>query len=449
MRNLATVVVCRSAFFALAACAAFAGAAEPPRGKGGFDVRDYGAKGDGKTFDTAAIQRAIDECSQSGGGRVVVSGGTFLVKPFRLRSGVELHIAADGRILGSGDWRDYPNRGDMKHVISANLPRARDAALIWADEADRISITGTGAIDGNGTCFVKPVEGAAGKKWKFERIGGFDQSPPRVVFFAGCRDVTVKDVLLVNQPAGWGYWVHDCDRVVFDRCRIRSDVTYPNNDGIHINACRDVSISNCEIEAGDDAIVVRCNTRSLRERKPCERVTVRNCDLRSYANCIRIGWCREGTIRDCSFSDIVCHDSTVGVNIWFVPKFWNPAGDYGVEQTGIERISFANVSMERMHTTPLAVRVFEGAEDDIDFCRDISFSNVVARAYGMPYFRGTVERPFENFSFVGCRFERDSAAVGPWQGADKEPPQELEMRNCRGFKFDRCSFDGVFEPSAQ
>ena len=105
--------------------------------------------------------------------------------------------------------------------------------------------------------------------------------------------------------------------------------------------------------------------------------------------------------------------------------------------------------MERMHTTPLAVRVFEGAEGDIDFCRDISFSNVVARAYGMPYFRGTAERPFENFSFVDCRFERDSAAAGPWQGADKEPPQELELRNCRGFKFDRCSFDGVFEPAAK
>ena len=260
-------MIARESFCALIAALALAAAAA-----GDFDPRDYGAKGDGRTFDTAAVQRAIDECAEAGGGRVVVDGGTYLVKPIRLRSGVELHLASGGRILGSGDWRDYPNRGDMKHVVSANLPRARDAALIWADEAERIAITGEGVIDGNGTCFVRPVADAESKKWKFERIGGFDQSPPRVVFFAGCRDVAVKGVLLTNQPAGWGYWVHDCDRVVFDGCRIRSDVTYPNNDGIHINACRDVTISNCTIESGDDAIVVRCNTRSLAERKTCERV---------------------------------------------------------------------------------------------------------------------------------------------------------------------------------
>lgn len=422
------------AFFVATALAAAATARD-------FDPRDYGAKGDGRTFDTAAVQRAIDECAEAGGGRVVVDGGTYLVKPIQLRSGVELHLASGGRILGSGDWRDYPNRGDMKHVVSANLPRARDAALIWADEAERIAITGEGVIDGNGTCFVRPVADAESKKWKFERIGGFDQSPPRVVFFAGCRDVAVKGVLLTNQPAGWGYWVHDCDRVVFDGCRIRSDVTYPNNDGIHINACRDVSISNCTIESGDDAIVVRCNTRSLAERKTCERVTVKNCDLRCYANCIRVGWCREGTIRDCSFSDIVCRDSTVGINIWFVPKSWNPAGDYGIEKTVIERISFSNIAMERMHTTPLAVRVFAGAEDDIAACRDISFSNVVARAYGFPYFHGTKKRPFEDFAFTDCRFVRDPSAVGPWRGADKEAPQELVLRNCRGFTFDRTTID--------
>ena len=395
-------MIARKSFCALIAALALAAAAA-----GDFDPRDYGAKGDGRTFDTAAVQRAIDECAEAGGGRVVVDGGTYLVKPIRLRSGVELHLASGGRILGSGDWRDYPNRGDMKHVVSANLPRARDAALIWADEAERIAITGEGVI----------------------------------VFFAGCRDVAVKGVLLTNQPAGWGYWVHDCDRVVFDGCRIRSDVTYPNNDGIHVNACRDVSISNCTIESGDDAIVVRCNTRSLAERKTCERVTVRNCDLRSYANCIRVGWCREGTIRDCSFSDIVCRDSTVGINIWFVPKSWNPAGDYGIEQTVIERISFSNIRMERMHTSPLAVRVFEGAEDDIAACRGISFSNVVARAYGFPYFHGTKERPFEDFAFTDCRFVRDPSAAGPWRGADSAPPQEFVLRNCRGFTFDRTTID--------
>ena len=123
-------MIARESFCALIAALALAAAAA-----GDFDPRDYGAKGDGRTFDTAAVQRAIDECAEAGGGRVVVDGGTYLVKPIRLRSGVELHLASGGRILGSGDWRDYPNRGDMKHVVSAHLPRARDAALIWADEA--------------------------------------------------------------------------------------------------------------------------------------------------------------------------------------------------------------------------------------------------------------------------------------------------------------------------
>ena len=104
------------------------------------NVRDFGAKGDGVTFDTESVQRAIDECSSSGGGRVVLSGGVFRIRPIRLKSGVDLHIDIDARILGSNDWKDYPNKGDMRHVDSSKLPRARDAALITADEARGIAI---------------------------------------------------------------------------------------------------------------------------------------------------------------------------------------------------------------------------------------------------------------------------------------------------------------------
>ena len=100
------------------------------------------------------------------------------------------------------------------------------------------------------------------------------------------------------------------------------------------------------------------------------------------------------------------------------------------------------VSVETiLFTSPLAVRVFEGAEDDIAACRGISFSNVVARAYGFPYFIGAKERPFEGFAFTDCRFVRDPSAAGPWRGADSAPPQEFVLRNCRGFTFDRTKFD--------
>ena len=411
-----------------------------------FDPRNYGARGDGTTFDTAAVQAAIDACSAAGGGRVVLRGGTFLVKPIELRSGVDLHLERDARLLGSGDWRDYPNRGDMRHVVSANLPRGRDAALIWADEAENISITGEGTIDANGTSFVRRLTDeerrsprAGTPKWNYVRIGGYDQSPPRVVFFAGCRDVAVRDVLLTNQPAGWGYWVHDCDRVRFDRCRIRSDVTFPNNDGIHVNASRDVSIRNCSVEAGDDAIVVRCNTRSLHERKACERVAVENCDLRSYANCIRVAWCGEGVIRDCSFSGIAMHDSARGIGIWSVPRDWNPAGDWGCERTLVESLAFSGIRMDRIHEEPASVRIFKGGEDAVEAFRDISFSDLDCRSFWGPCFQGAETKPLEDFRFTDCRFVRDPAAAPPWDAA--EGPFGTSFLHCRGFSFDRCAFD--------
>lgn len=416
-------------------------------GKPIFDPRDYGAKGDGMAFDTAAVQAAIDACSASGGGTVVLSGGTFLVKPIELKGGVELHLEGDARLLGSGDWRDYPNRDNMRHVVSADiLPRGRDAALIWADEAENVSITGEGTIDANGMSFVRKISDADRSsvyanmpQWNYVRCGGYDQSPPRVVFFAGCLGVTVRDVLLTNQPAGWGFWVHDCDRVVFDRCRIHSDVTFPNNDGIHVNASRDVSIRNCTVESGDDAIVVRCNTRSLHERKTCERVTVENCDLRSYANCIRVAWCGEGVIRDCSFSGLTMHDSACGIGIWFVPKDWNPSGDWGCERTRIENLAFSGIRMERIHGAPVSVRIFEGAEDAVDSIHNVLFSDFTCRSFWGPCFQGTEKKPLEGIRFSDCRFIRDPAAAPPWKSA--EGPYGTTFLHCRALDFDCCEFD--------
>ena len=120
-----------------------------------FDVRDFGATGDGTTMDTASIQSAIDKCGESGGGRVVLANGTFLSGSIQLRTGVELHIDSTALLLASPDIADFPEWKDVKHVKSVNLPRGRNACFIFADEAERISITGDGVIDCNGQYHVK------------------------------------------------------------------------------------------------------------------------------------------------------------------------------------------------------------------------------------------------------------------------------------------------------
>ena len=267
-------------------------------------VRDCGAKGDGATKDTAAIQSAIDAAAAKGGGRVVLADGVFLSGAIQLKGGVELYIARSAKLLASPDVSDFPDWPDG-HVVRENLPRQRNAALIFADEAERIAITGGGTIDCNGKHHIREKSDADWTGWKYERVHEMTNSLPRVVFFAGCRDIVLKDVTMVGQPAGWSYWIHDCDRVQISGLKILADVRYPNNDGVHVNCSRDVTISDCIIETGDDSLVVRANSRSLKEDKPCERVVVNNCSLRSWSAGIRIGWTNDGVIRDCSFSNIV------------------------------------------------------------------------------------------------------------------------------------------------
>ena len=130
-----------------------------------FNVRDFGAKGNGAAKDTAAIQSAIDTATAKGGGRVVFVDGTFLSGALRLKSGVELHIDRTATLLASPDIADFPDWPDAKHVVKENLPRTRNAAFVFADEAERIAITGDGTIDCNGSHHIKEKADGDWKGW--------------------------------------------------------------------------------------------------------------------------------------------------------------------------------------------------------------------------------------------------------------------------------------------
>ncbi len=365
-----------------------------------YDVRNYGAIGNAKTLNTNAIQKAIDDCALKNGGTVLLEDGIYMTGSITLRSNVNLHISRNAVLLGSPDCKDYPEKQNLKHVISENLPRFRNACLIFAEESENISITGMGTIDGNGTHFVVKKQGEW-KGWEFERIDA--PTPPRVVFFTGCKNIKIQDVSMINQPAGWSYWIHDCDYVTFDRCKIDADVRYPNNDGIHINSSRNVNISNCNISCGDDCIIVRANNRSLAEDKVCEKVSVTNCNLTSWSGGIRIGWACDGIIRNCTFSNLNMTDTSTGIHILLPDKKWCHTGDYGREKTLIENLSFDNIVMDGICGRPICVTIGN------DFCeaiRNLRFSNIISRGSDYPLFVGTKDCKIKNIYLNNCSFKK-------------------------------------------
>lgn len=367
-----------------------------------FDITDYGALPENDFLNTKAIQSAIDACSVSGGGRVVISNGIYMTGTIILKSNVNLHIEESAVLLGSPDCFDYPEISNVKHIDSDKLPRRRNACLIFAEECENISITGMGKIDCNGSNFVKKVDNYE-SGWRFQRIDA--PTPPRVVFFTGCKNVKIEDITMINQPAGWSYWIHDCDYVSFDRVKILADTDYPNNDGIHINSSRNVTVSNATIVTGDDCIVVRANNASLKYNKICERVTVNNCNLTSYACGIRVGWLNDGTIRNCVFSNIVMTDTNVGIGIRLPghspEDVWT---DEGREATLIENLSFDNIIMDEIYCTPVNCVIDSSPMVMCNAIRRISFSNIHASGIEFPRFSGRSDNRISDITFNNCSF---------------------------------------------
>lgn len=424
------------------------------------DVREYGAVGDGKTKNTAVIQRAIDACARSGGGEVRVAGGTYMTGVIFLKDNVSLALAADGTLLGSPDDCDYPTNTVVRHLDVTKVPRGRATALIIADECRNVGIIGPGTIDCNGRAFVEEAKtkdygyvepGSGGESlgenwvnWRYRRIPG-RTPPPRMVLFAGCTDVRVVGVRMLQPAAGWGYWVTDCDRVVFECDEVLADPLYANADGIHVNASRDVSIADCHIVAGDDAIAIRCNCRALPAVKPCERVTVTRCRLTSHANAVRIGWLNDGRIRDCAFSDLVIADSACGIGI-DLPKFECGMSDYGCEASLYENLSFQNITMERVYSAPVRVEITDDASTRMEAIRNVTISNVTATAYQYPSFRYPNGRELENVRFEDCSFTKVPKGAFPrkWQQVGAAywwAVDEAVRKDAPGVSYVNCTFE--------
>ena len=354
-----------------------------------WDVRDYGAIGDGIALDTVAIQKAMDECSESGGGTVYFPRGIYLSGTLELRSNVMLELSATAVLLASPHKKDYPGAGVHEDSIG-------NSYFLLGEGIEKFRITGQGTIDGSGPDFWTdevinnvPNLGPIMKPKSFR--------PRALLYMVDCSDISFCDVTVRNSPC-FTLWLLGCDRVNIDRVNIDNPQHGPNTDGIDIDCCSNVHISNCHISAGDDAIALKSDAKRLARKKACENVTVTNCTFTSRACGVRIGYEGDAPIRDCCFSNIVMRNTDIGFSlVSILPNI--PPKPTGInlaeyleisEGCQIERICISNVVMDNVNSP---FYMWLGSEVDkkhLGSISGINISNVTALAnnscciYGMP-----------------------------------------------------------------
>ena len=316
-----------------------------------YDVSDYGAQPDRKTLCTKAIQRAIDACASDGGGTVYFPPGTFLSGTIYMKSGVTLRLDAGCTLLGSTDLSDYPETVQAFRSYTDNYT---DKSLIYGENVQRVGIVGGGTIDGQGRSFKGPYK-----------------KRPYMIRLIRCRDIVVKDVTLQNSPM-WVQHYLACDDVRISGITVRSRVN-ANNDGIDIDCCHRVIISDCFVDSGDDAIVLKSTAA-----RACENVVVRNCVLTSHCNALKMGTESNGGFRDVVLSGCSIYDTRLaGVALEIV--------DGGT----LERIVVTDMTMNKIGA-PIFMRLGnrarpfkkDMARPAIGRFRNVTISNIEAARAG-------------------------------------------------------------------
>lgn len=289
-----------------------------------FDVRQYGAVGDGKTLDSAGIQKAIDAAHARGGGTVHVPAGTFLVGTILLKDNITLHLADGAELLGTADLSQYQNVDPFKDGLGASV----GYAMIAAVDAKNVTIEGKGTLNGNGKA-VAAAKGFQGEGWGFR---------PMLLRLVRCDNVILRDVSL-RDSAAWTTNFFQCRNVSIERVFIHSRVA-PHNDGFDIDSCQGVTIKDIDVESGDDALCFKATSGVV-----CKDITATNCRLKSNQGAIKFGTESYGGFENVTISNCQIRDTrNGGIKVLCV--------DGGT----LQNIQISDVTMDNVRT-PIFVRL--------------------------------------------------------------------------------------------
>jgi polygalacturonase len=393
---------------------------------GAFNVRDFGAKGDGTNLDTAAIQKALNACGKAGGGTVELPAGTYLSKPLTLRNRTVFQLDAGAKLQATDDPADFikektPTGTNFNHfLIGKNL--------------DSVAIVGPGVIDGAGARWWVPAEEAR------RRIPGYTLPRPNLIVLTSCKNVRLENITLQNSPK-FHFVPTDCDGVLVSNVTITAPAHAANTDAIDPSASRHMIITRCRIDVGDDNIAIKAGKKMEGREFASEDITVTDCTfLHGHGMSIgseTVGGVRNVTVRNCTFEG-----TENGIRIK------SQRGKGGV----VENIRFSDITMKNVdpaitftmyymnnsaqdtpQSSAASVEASANADDRIPVYRNIHIKNLTATCQrsagtimGLPESRisnvvlenvrisaGTTGLTIKNAKGIELKNVRVTAAKGP------------------------------------
>lgn len=300
-----------------------------------YNIVKYGAVNDTTQLSTAAVQKAIDDCSAAGGGRVVVPTGNYKIGTIILKSNVHMHLEQGATLYGSTDLKDYlPLKTDYVSLRT----QTETIQLIFADKASNVVIDGFGTIDGRGRSFKK-------LSWNDEGI-----TRPHLLRFIQSSDITLRDITLKNS----GCWMQHylaCDRVKIEGIKVFNRNNY-NNDALDLDGCHEVVVSNMFADSDDDAITLKSTSPRL-----CENIRIADCVVSSHCNAIKLGTETNGGFRNINISGIVVKPSYDQKEKFFGQWIGSSAISLEIVDGGVlENVNVSDITIEGTES-PIFVRL--------------------------------------------------------------------------------------------